>query len=1115
MKLHSTQLRILFLAFLLTLAGLLTHAQTPPSNLNGEDLKTWLKQNYYDGKHQTLGYSVARKYLYNYIDNENGVITCVYSGVEVNSAYGGTTTYPAPINCEHTVPQSYFGEADPMVSDIHHLYPTYENWNSTRSNHPFAEINDNTTEKWMYLNQSQTSIPTSNIDLYSEYANSTFEPREDHKGNVARSIFYFYTMYPTQAGNISQIGDINMFYQWHLNDPVDAEELERNGQIETYQGDRNPYIDYPELVARAWNFTTSENPPATPTLQLNANSSAISLSWTNVSDENGYKLYRSTDGSNFSLLSDISPNTSTYTDNTVSESITYYYYIFAYNDYGNSSNSNTVSGELSSGNTGTGISVSEALTKSIGTAVTVDGIITESFNGIYALVMKDINGSETIVVKLETSQRDEWSPENNPSAIGKTIEVVGVIDTYSSQTSIESVSSITEIGGTPADTEVPSAPSNLSTSNITETSLSLSWNASTDNVGVSGYDVYKNGTLLASTSNTSYNVTALTASTNYTFYVKAKDAAGNISSASNTVNVTTATPADTEAPSAPGSLSTSNIAETSLSLSWNASTDNVGVSEYDIYKNGSLLTSTSNTAYNVTNLIASTNYTFYVKAKDAAGNISSASNTVNVTTLDIISDYCTSQANNSTYEWISNIEIGTYSNASGAANYSDFTSEVISLEKGSTINVSLTPGFGSSSYNEYWKIWIDYNGDSDFDDANELVYDAGSLSSSTVNGTMSILATADGTTRMRVSMKYNASQTACESFSYGEVEDYTVTFIDAVADTEAPTTPTSLSSSDVTSTSLTLSWNAATDNVGVSEYEIYKNAILIGNSTTTSYSVTGLSVATQYSFTVKAKDAAGNISGLSPSLLVTTSNAQISYCDSKGTNTNDEWINKVVIADLSNTSGNNSGYADFTHLTANLQAGTSYNIALTTGYSGRAYKEVYSIWIDYNHDGTFDETSELIFSQDSRVADLSGTFTVSSSALSGTTRMRVSMNYNKAATPCETFTYGEVEDYTVNISGGSKAVAPTNAEASIANIKTRIYPNPASGTTTLELTSDDNAELSYRILDIQGRTMIQKENIQINGYQEEKIDISQLNAGVYFILIQNETVSNNYKLIVK
>ncbi len=863
MKKTLLKRRVSILAIFILFLSQFAFAQVPPETLNGEELKSWLRTNYYDGKHNTLGYTNARKYLYNYIDNENGVITCVYSGYEVNSAYGGTTTYPAPINCEHTIPQSYFGEADPMVSDIHHLYPAYENWNSTRSNYPYADINDNTTAKWMYLDQSQTTIPTSNIDLYSEYANSTFEPREDHKGNVARSIFYFYTMYPTQAGDISLIGDIDMFYQWHLADPVDALELERNGQVETYQGNRNPYIDYPEIVARAWGFSSAEVPPSTPTLQMNAGATSITLSWNNVSDENGYKLYKSTNGSSYSLLSDITANTTSYTDNTVTEGTTYYYYILAYNEFGNSSNSNVVSGQPNSGSTGTGISVSEALAASIGSAVTVDGIITASFNGVYALIMKDISGSETIVVKLEIDQRAEWNPDNNPSAVGKTIEVVGVRDTYSSQASIEYVTSITEIGGSTEDTQAPTVPTSLASSNVTQTTLTLGWTASIDNVGVTGYDIYRNGTLFASSATNAYNVTGLVASTSYSFYVKAKDAAGNISGASNTINVTTSAAVDTQAPSIPTSLASSNVTVSSVSLSWNASTDNVGVTGYDIYRNGSFLASSTSTSYNVTGLSASTTYTFYVKAKDAAGNISNASSTISVTTNDFVLSYCSSQGNNSTYEWIAQVTIGTFTNSSASAKYTDFTSKVVSFAAGTSVNVSLTPGFSSSTYNEYWKIWIDYNADGDFDDAGELAFDAGALSKTTVSGNINVPSSASGSTRMRVSMKYNAAQTACEAFSYGEVEDYTATFTASVPDTQAPSIPTSLAATNVTSSSLTVNWNASSDNVGVTGYELYQNGSLKGTTTNTSYSVSGLTAATAYSFTVRAKDAAGNVSAAS------------------------------------------------------------------------------------------------------------------------------------------------------------------------------------------------------------------------------------------------------------
>lgn len=247
--------RLLLLAVLFSFC---VFGQTPPTGMEGTPFRDWLKQNFYDGQHQTLGYSTARMYMYNYIDNENNSIECVYGGLDVSWQYGGTGTNPQPINCEHTIPQSFFSKAEPMKSDIHHLFPTFGTFNSRRSNYPFAEIPDNQTTVWMIEDDSLSNgIPSSNIDAYSEYYNSQFEPPEGHKGNVARAVFYFYTMYPSY--DMSRVGNIDMFYQWHLADPVDAEEMERNDEIFQYQGNRNPFVSNPEYVARAWGYDWDDN----------------------------------------------------------------------------------------------------------------------------------------------------------------------------------------------------------------------------------------------------------------------------------------------------------------------------------------------------------------------------------------------------------------------------------------------------------------------------------------------------------------------------------------------------------------------------------------------------------------------------------------------------------------------------------------------------------------------------------------------------------------------------------------------------------------------------------------------------------------------------------------
>lgn len=228
----------------------------PPSNLSGSSLRSWLKSNWYDGEHFTLSYTNARRKMYNFIDNQNNKIEDVYGGYQKSWNYGGSGTNPQPINCEHTVPQSFFGSSSPMRSDIHHLFPVTSNVNSSRGNNPFGEIDDNLTDKWWENNSSQTSIPSSGIDDYSESVSGLFEPRESQKGDVARAVFYFYTMYPTQAGPISMVGDIDVLYQWHLQDPVDSKEANRNDKIEQYQGNRNPYVDHADLIAKAWNLSS-------------------------------------------------------------------------------------------------------------------------------------------------------------------------------------------------------------------------------------------------------------------------------------------------------------------------------------------------------------------------------------------------------------------------------------------------------------------------------------------------------------------------------------------------------------------------------------------------------------------------------------------------------------------------------------------------------------------------------------------------------------------------------------------------------------------------------------------------------------------------------------------
>ncbi len=340
------------------------------------------------------------------------------------------------------------------------------------------------------------------------------------------------------------------------------------------------------------------------------------------------------------------------------------------------------------------------------------------------------------------------------------------------------------------DTVAPTAPT-LSASGTTTTTTNLSWSGATDAIGVTGYDIYKAGVLLGSTTTaTTYAVTGLTASTAYAFTVKAKDAAGNLSVASNTVTVTTlAVVADTTAPSA-STLSASGTTTTTTNLSWTAATDNVAVTGYNVYKAGVLLGSTTTaTTYAVTGLTASTAYAFTVKAKDAAGNLSVASNTVTVTTLATTITYCASTSSSTADEKIGKVVFGTISNIStGTAGYENFTALSTNAVPGSTYTITITPAWTSTVFSEGYAVWIDYNKNGLFTDAGELVFSKAASTVTPASGSFTIpVGTALGSTRMRVSMKFNAIPTSCETLTYGQVEDYTVNISSVAKGTELET----------------------------------------------------------------------------------------------------------------------------------------------------------------------------------------------------------------------------------------------------------------------------------------------------------------------------------------
>src|SRR6266513_218183 len=274
----------------------------------------------------------------------------------------------------------------------------------------------------------------------------------------------------------------------------------------------------------------------------------------------------------------------------------------------------------------------------------------------------------------------------------------------------------------PVDTAPPSTPTGLTGMAAGPTRANLSWSASTDNVGVTGYIVRRNGVQVATPVTTSFADTGLSAATTYSYTVAARDAAGNISPNSATASVTIA---DTTAPTTPTGLTAAAAGSSGANLSWSASTDNVGVTGYIVRRNGVQVATPATTSFADTGLSAATTYSYTVAARDAAGNTSPDSTSVSIT-------------------------------------------------------------------------------------------------------------------------------------------------IASAADTTPPTTPIGLTAAVAGSSGANLSWSASTANVGVTGYIVRRNGVQVATPATTSFADTGLSAATTYSYTVAARDAAGNISPNSTSVSVTT-----------------------------------------------------------------------------------------------------------------------------------------------------------------------------------------------------------------------------------------------------
>ncbi|MHA0042444.1 glycosyl hydrolase [Deinococcus sp. PEB2-63] len=293
--------------------------------------------------------------------------------------------------------------------------------------------------------------------------------------------------------------------------------------------------------------------------------------------------------------------------------------------------------------------------------------------------------------------------------------------------------------------------------------------------------------------------------------------------------------ADTTAPGGPGTLSSSGVTSSSVTLSWGAASDNCGVSSYEVYQNGALKTTVSGTGATISGLNASTAYTFKVRARDAAGNVGSFTPDLGVTTQAA-----------STAATLP----GTVTTSGGAIANGSSRSFPVNVTSAGTYRLSVT---SASSLNSRL-INVAFNG-TNYD----LAVDAGKTviadfpNVGTGAKTITVTAKSDSVTLGAISgTNLSAPGDPCD------------------ADTTAPGVPGALSSPSNTASSVSLAWGAASDNCGVSSYEVYQNGALKTTVSGTGATVSGLSANTAYTFKVRAKDSAGNVGAFTGDLSVTT-----------------------------------------------------------------------------------------------------------------------------------------------------------------------------------------------------------------------------------------------------
>lgn len=304
--------------------------------------------------------------------------------------------------------------------------------------------------------------------------------------------------------------------------------------------------------------------------------------------------------------------------------------------------------------------------------------------------------------------------------------------------------------------------------------------------------------------------------------------------------------------------------------------------------------------------------------------------------------------------------------------------------------------------------------------------------------------------------------------------------------------------------SQTLSWTAPTTGDAAESYDVYLDktanpTTLVGNTASTSFTVTNLDAASVYYWRVVPKNTAGSATGCSVFSFTTAAGT---YCSAGATSTLFEKISNVTFADINNNSTSTAGYEDFTQVVGNVTAGSTYTFS--ANFSGSSYEDdQVLVWIDFNNDQDFNDPGEQVLVTPTQVAPWTGSITIPADAVGGTTRMRVRLHDSVLTpnlTPCGTSSFGQVEDYTLNV-----VTLAVNE-----NIKNgvKVYPNPVVDFMNIESPVKVKSATVY---DVSGKSVSTHE---LNAAKSQ-INLSKLNPGVYMVRLETEGGVKTVKVIKK